>query len=110
MKLKIENLKKEPFKSKAGADFVRVSVLSGGQTYTCLEGKWNQAWAIGQEIDVEVKEDTYNGKIQFKLVAPQRDAPASDARIGEILENTRIILKMLTENNLNATFKTDVPF
>jgi hypothetical protein len=92
MKLKIENMKKEPFTSKSGTDLVRVSILSGGKVYTCLEGQWNKAWAIGQEIDVQVEESTYNGKPQYKLVAPKK----SDPYMEEILNNTRKILALLS--------------
>lgn len=96
MKIKIENLKKEPFTSKKdGKNYVRVSILSAGKVYTCLEGKWNQEWAIGQEIDVDAVEDNYNGKITWKIKAPAQ--MQNNPKLDEILENTRIIIKMLTQ-------------
>ena len=96
MKLKIENLKKEPFTSKKdGKSYVRVSVLSDGKIYTCLEGKWNQSWAVGQEIDVDAVEDNFNGKTTWKIKAPQMQ---NNPMLGEILENTKVIIKILTSN------------
>jgi hypothetical protein len=73
MRIKIENLKKEPFTSKDGRAFVRVCVLSSGVIYTCLEGAWNKSWAIGQEIDAEVTQETFKGRVQNKIVAPKKD-------------------------------------
>lgn len=101
MKLKIENLKKEPFQSKEGKPFVRVSVLSEGKVYTCLEGKWNQGWATGQEIEVNVKEENFKGKVYNKIEAPQ--GQFGNPKLDEILENTKKILALLNNNYSKPT-------
>lgn len=99
MKLKIENMKQTPFTSKDGKNLTRVHILSGGKIYSALLGQWNKNWAVGQEIEVEVGEPrTYNNKTEYPLVAPKsQSAQAADAKIVEILENTRKILEVVSK-------------
>lgn len=118
MKLKIEDLKKVPFTAKSGDSYVRLEIKANGQNYSCLEGRWNQTWAVGQEIEANVQQETFKGQIQNKIKPPEKtNSPVNGElveTIRQILQNTKTILEMLAQTveykkSPNTTGTIDIP-
>lgn len=117
MQLKIEKMRTEPFR-----EWTKVFIFSGGKTYNCLKGKWNQNWKIGDVIEAEVEViNGYKGP-ENRIKAPQRDdfpkstkgswgGNNSNPKIDEILDLCKKILEAVSNKGTEVTvdFEEQVP-
>ena|SRR3990167_5908962 len=91
-----------PYKTKNDKPFVRVSIKIAEYGEQYISGLWfgeNCPWKIGDKIDLEVKEEEYQGKKQLKFEVPNKE----DKLLKEI--NSIAIKQGVIENKLDKIIK-----
>lgn len=113
MKIYIEKLDRS--KTTPDGKYKKLGVFSEGTWYSCLQGKWNEAWQAGQEIDVEVKDYVAkDGKVFKNIQAPPSQNGNGGALVTMIQELSKKMdlalaaIESLKQSNSNPT--DDIPF
>ena len=77
MKLKIDELyvndkdkNGNPFVSKDGKPFKKVAIKYDGEWYSGFYNKTVASWKVGDEVEVEVEEKEFNGKVYKNFKTP----------------------------------------
>ena len=100
----IKQLAKEPFSSKDGRSFTKIKIKGeDGNYYTCLQNKTNEAWSVGDVIDVtDTIVDKYNKNKAIDVYTwvskPKSNNNYSNNNNNEIIEKLDLIIKHLGIN------------
>lgn len=116
MKLKIESIKNEDKTSKNGKPYVACSIKSGGEYYNGFGNAQTKSWQVGDEVEVDIYEEEYNGKMYKKFRVPKETDLIKTTL--ELLGNEILALKdrvgrlekLLPENAINTNPAKDLPF
>ena len=106
MKLKIEQIKRIPKTSaSSGKPYTSLSILSNGVWYSGFGNKDNQAWAPGQEVEVDVVQ---NGKYwNFTMPKADSNTPINSPILQQILDAVNRIEKKLSNPDEPPAFTDD---
>lgn len=117
MQLTIEKIDRTKTVNTQRGPVVKVGVFYQGTWYSCLNNQWNQAWAQGDTINVNVEEKHVNGKVFKNITGPANGpvvqnnytapaaAPSAPNPSIQILKDISckldIIVNFLTEKNVS---------
>jgi hypothetical protein len=101
MKVKLEYVKNEDKISAGGKPYTRCSIKVKGRYYNGFGDDTTKAWQQGQYVHVDLYEEEYNGKPQYKFSVSEPDE--AEAKIEELerrLTNIERFLKKQFSNQL----------
>jgi len=115
MKLQLSAVKNEERTSKNGKPYTACSINANGEWYNGFGSQVTKGWKSGDEIEVEVYEEEFNGKMYKKFKAP-KDTDALKSSIDLLakevssLKNRMSILEKGTVSTEPQNTIDDLPF
>lgn len=98
MKVTLEYVNNEKKVSKAGKQYTACSIKVNGEFYNGFGNKQTESWSAGQEVELELYEEMYNGKNQkkFRTVDAKEVAQLeANNKLEEILERVKNIESLI---------------
>src|SRR3990167_10246400 len=107
----------KPYTTKNGKPFVRVSVKVSERGNEYVSGLWFGAdcpWKVGDKIQMEIKEELYNGKKSLKFELPRKENPNQkqfEEVLGELSKIKMLIYELVDEKRKpNLPKVEEVPY